>query len=456
MNIITITDSYKVSHYRQYPPNTNRVFSFFESRGGRYPDTIFFGLQYIIKKYLVGKVVSERFIQEAKELFTAHFGDSTAFNEAGWRHILEKHDGHLPIEIKAIPEGTKVPVSNVLVTAANTDPAVPWLTNYIETLLVQMWYPITVATQSYYMKKTINRFLEQTGTPELIDFKLHDFGFRGSTSVESAGIGGCAHLVNFKGTDTVEALLVAKNYYNEPMAGFSIPAAEHSTITSWGKDNELLAFKNMLEQYPKGLVAVVSDSYDIYKACENLWGKELKDMVLNRDGCLVIRPDSGDACEVLPRILDILGSKFGYEINKKGFKVLNPKVRVIQGDGITYDSLHLILSAVVNYGWSADNLAFGSGGGLLQNVNRDTQKFAFKCSAIELDGVWQNVIKTPITDMGKKSKAGVLALIKYAGLYSTVDAKTFDYDNLLKPVFRDGKLLIDQNLSEIRALALAN
>jgi nicotinamide phosphoribosyltransferase len=455
-NILLLTDSYKVSHHMQIPPGATRGFSFFESRGGRYSQVLFFGLQYLIKRYLLGQVVTEEKIIEAREFWAEHFGDPTLFNEAGWRHILEKHNGRLPIEIRAVLEGSIVSTSNVLVTVVNTDPEVPWLTNYIETLLVQLWYPTTVATQSYFMKRTILDYLEETGTPELIDFKLHDFGFRGSTSVESAGIGGAAHLVNFKGTDTVQAIRVARAYYGERMAGYSIPAAEHFTITSWGRENEVKAYRNMLRKYPKGLVAVVSDSYDIFKACSDHWGTTLREEVLGRDGVLVVRPDSGDPVAVVVKVLDILGDKFGYTVNAKGYKVLNPKIRVIQGDGIDFKSVGEILEAMKQAGWSADNVAFGSGGGLLQKVNRDTQKFAFKCSAIEVGGEWKDVLKDPVTDPGKRSKAGQLALVRDGNGHKTVTITKETVDNnLLVPVFRNGELLVDQNFSEIRARAAA-
>lgn len=451
-NILFLSDSYKVSHYRQIPPGTTKILSFFESRGGRYDHVLFFGLQYIIKKYLMGIVVTEEKIREAKELFALHFGDETLFNEEGWRYILKEHKGRLPVEIRAVREGTKVPVSNVLFVIVNTDPKVAWLTNYIEALLVQLWYPTSVATQSYFMKQTILRYLEETGTPEDIDFKLHDFGYRGSTSVESAGIGGAAHLVNFKGTDNLEALLVARRFYGEKMAGFSIPAAEHSTITSWGRKREVDAYRNILKQFPKNTVAVVSDSYNIFEACEKLWGEELKEEVLQREGVLVIRPDSGDPVTVLIKVLNILGEKFGYTFNKKGFKVLNPKVRLIQGDGIDYQSVGVILEAMKLAKWSADNIAFGSGGGLLQKLDRDTQKFALKCCAAEINGVWVDVLKDPITDTGKRSKAGPLALVHDENGYHTVRA-TEDVDDLLIPVFRNGHLLVDYTFEEIRNLA---
>lgn len=242
-NIIMLSDSYKVTHYNQYPPGVKGVYSYFESRGGRWSDIVFFGLQYILKRYLQGQQVTIEKIAEAKSFFGAHFfGNKTLFNEQGWMHILNNHAGRLPVRIKAVPEGTVVPVSNVLMTIENTDPHCWWLPNYLETLLVQVWYPSTVATNSRMSRRVLLQFLEETGDPSLIDFKLHDFGFRGSTSVESAGLGGAAHLVSFKGTDTMAALVVARDYYGEQMAGFSIPAAEHSTITSWGEENEAGAY----------------------------------------------------------------------------------------------------------------------------------------------------------------------------------------------------------------------
>jgi nicotinamide phosphoribosyltransferase len=430
-NIILMTDSYKVSHWKQYPKGTEKVYSYFESRGGKYNQVLFFGLQYIIKKYLTGVVVTKERIEEADKLFGAHLGDTTLFNKEGWQYILDNHGGKLPVEIKAVSEGTLVDTRKVLFTVENTDPKCFWLTSYLETLLEQIWYPCTIATKSYLLKRTINKFLYLTGN-DIPDFKLHDFGYRGSTSQESAGIGDAAHLVNFKGTDTIAGIRLLQKYYSADMPAFSIPAAEHSTITSWGKDNEAKAFENMLDQFPTGLVAVVSDSYDIYNACENIWGKELKGKVENRQGTLIIRPDSGDPKVIVPTLLDILGKAFGYSTNEKGFKVLPSFIRLIQGDGIDEDSLPLILVAVATSGWSADNIAFGSGGGLLQDVTRDTLKFAYKCSNITVDGQDFDVYKDPITDPGKVSKKGRFT------------------DTELQLVFKDGDLLVDQTLDEIR------
>jgi nicotinamide phosphoribosyltransferase len=440
-NIILLTDSYKLSHYKQYPAGTSQIYSYFESRGGEFEGVTFFGLQYLLKEYLEGQVVTQEKIDRADKIYAAHFGNPTLFNKAGWEYILHTHNGYLPIRIKAVAEGTVIPTHNVMLTIENTDPNCFWLTNFLETLLLQLWYPCTVATISREVKTLITKYLNETGDPTTIDFKLHDFGFRGVSSVQSAGIGGAAHLINFMGTDTVAALTFIQEYYTpDGMFGFSIPAAEHSTITSWGRDNETDAYRNMLQQYPEGLVAVVSDSYDIYNACEHIWGEVLKDEILQRNGTLVVRPDSGEPKDVVLKCTQILGEKIGFIVNEKGYKVLNPKVRIIQGDGVNYESIGEILEHLKNHGWSADNVAFGMGGALLQKVHRDTQKFAFKCSCATVNGEDRDVYKDPATDHGKKSKRGRLKLVKENETYIT-KALNEDGEDILQTVFENGKIL---------------
>lgn len=452
-NIVLLTDSYKVGHYPQYPKGTTNIYSYFESRGGMFPETVFFGLQYFLEQYLSTPVTKEM-VDEAAEFYKEHFGTDKLFNRAGWDYIVEKHNGKLPIRIKAVAEGTVVKTSNVLMTVENTDPECFWLTNYLETLLSQVWYPTTVATLSREMKKLIARYLDKTGDPNLINFKLHDFGFRGVSSVESAGLGGAAHLVNFMGTDTVAGLVLAKKHYKAGMAGFSIPASEHSTITSWGgQSGEKEAMKNMILQYGDyPIYACVSDSYDIYRACREYWGKDLKELVENAKGTLVVRPDSGIPHVVVVNCLDILGEKFGYTINNKGYKVLNPKVRLIQGDGIDYEETRKILQKMEESGWSADNVAFGMGGGLLQKLNRDTQKFAFKCSSAVVKGHLRDVYKNPITDSGKNSKRGRLSLINKDGELTTVDGSDHTNDQLTT-VYENGEIKRRYTFSEIRERA---
>ena len=453
-NIILLTDSYKVSHHVQYPKNTTKVFSYFESRGGKFKSTVFFGLQYFIKRYLT-KPITMKDINDAASVYKEHFGTDKLFNREGWEYILREHDGFLPVRIRAVPEGSRIPTHEVLMTVENTDPKCFWLTNYLETLLSQVWYPTTVATLSRYTKDLIGSYLEKTGDPELVDFKLHDFGFRGVSSVESAGLGGAAHLVNFKGTDTIAALTFLRDYYFGGCAeGFSIPASEHSTITSWGRAHELDAYRNMIKQYGDNpLYACVSDSYDIYKACSELWGSALKDEVLNANGTLVVRPDSGKPVDVVLKCLELLGEAFGTTINSKGYKVLNPKVRVIQGDGVNYEAIHDILHFMKDEGWSADNIAFGMGGGLLQKVNRDTQKFAFKCCSATVAGKEIDVYKDPVTDPGKVSKKGRLDLVLEDGVPTTVQLRN-EQDvhphTLLRTVFDTGKVFNEQTFEEVR------
>lgn len=453
-NLLLLTDSYKVTHYKQYPPKTETIYSYFESRGGEYVQTCFFGLQYFIKNYLVGKVVTQEKIDQAAKIFESHFENLEMFNRKGWEYILEKYDGHLPVKIKAVPEGSVLPYRNVLMTIENTDPNCFWLTNYLESLLVQVWYPTTVATQSYHLKKLIRNYLTKTGSTEELNFKLHDFGFRGVSSVESAGIGGAAHLVSFSGTDTLQALQTIQDYYNtNAVHGFSVPASEHSTMTSWTRNNEKAAYKNMLDQYPTGIVSVVSDSYDIFKACRDLWGDQLKDKVLARDGRLVIRPDSGDILEVILKLLGILGEAFGTTINEKGYQVLHPKIRILQGDGMDAEAIENLLEEVTKRKWSADNLIFGMGGGLLQKINRDTLKFAFKCSWAKVGEEGREVYKDPITDSGKKSKRGRLKLIMdESGNHQTVQEHQEGID-LLQTVFENGHLITEYTFEEVQANA---
>jgi nicotinamide phosphoribosyltransferase len=457
-NILLNTDSYKVSMFKQYPAGTTGVYSYIESRGGEYDTTLFFGLQAFIKEYLL-EPITQADIDVADEILTVH---GEPFNRAGWQYILDQHKGFLPLVIRAVPEGTVVPVSNVLATVENTDPECFWLTTYLETALLRaVWYPTTVATQSKSIKKVIQHYLEMTGDPTTISFKLHDFGARGVSSLESAGIGGAAHLVNFMGSDTLSGVLYAREFYNAGIAGFSIPAAEHSTITSWGRANEVDAYANMLKQFGRegSILAVVSDSYDVFNAAAKLWGEQLKEKVINSGATVVIRPDSGDPEMVCTQLVGILGQKFGYTTNNKGYKVLN-NVRLIQGDGVNERTIRNILGRFQAFGWSADNIAFGMGGALLQIVNRDTQKFAMKCSSVKIDGMWVNVQKDPVTDSGKRSKAGRVTLWTNSGgeFASSVTPPTGWSDKgiggwtcALEMVYMNGQLTKDVTFEEVRA-----
>lgn len=453
-NIILDTDSYKHSHYLQYPKGTTVVNSYVESRGGVHDRTLFFGLQAWMLKTLNTPVTLED-VDNAAWICNQH---GVPFNRAGWEHIVHEHGGLLPLLIEAVPEGSLVGTSNVLVQVRNTDPAAFWLTSFIETSLLRaIWYPTTVATNSYFAKQVMLDYLQRTSDNEpepIAQFMLHDFGARGVSSEESAALGGLAHLVNFRGTDTISALLAAKQYYREPMAAFSVPAAEHSTMTSWTQEGEGAAYANMLTQFKgSNIISIVADSYDIYGAIEHHFGGELKDQVLENAEAgsrLVVRPDSGDPVETPIRIIKKLMEKFGSQLNSKGYRVLPDYIRVLQGDGITPAVIGTALGRMEEEGLSSENIVFGMGSGLLQQVNRDSQQFAMKCSAIKVDGEWRDVFKEPKTDLAKQSKRGVLALQRTSDGYQTVRKDSAVGANELQSVYRDGQILITENLEAVR------
>ncbi|MFV9898236.1 MAG: nicotinate phosphoribosyltransferase [Rickettsiales endosymbiont of Dermacentor nuttalli] len=441
--MILNADSYKFSHYSQYPPHTTYVSSYIEARGGAFDHVLFFGLQMFLKQYLSKPIILGD-IEKVKEAVYDH---GLPFNEEGFKYILKKHKGYLPIRIEALAEGTILPVGNVLVRIENTDSKCYWLTSFIETSLLRaIWYPSLVATISWHAKQIIKEFLEESSdSQEGLRFKLHDFGARGVSSMESADIGGVSHLVNFYGTDTITSLLYAREYYGERMAGYSIPASEHSTMTAWGKENEKLAYKNMLDKFGGSgkIVAVVSDSYDIWHALDNIWGEELKEEVENHGGVLVIRPGSGDPVQVVTQVIIKLMDKFGYSTNTKGYKVLPNYLRVVQGDGMSLTTIRLILENMKSYGLSADNVIFGMGGNLLQKVGRDMIEMVMKTSAICQNNVWKDVYKEP-----------KLALVHEHNSYPTIRIDELgNKKNILVPVFQDGRLIKEYKFQEIRERA---
>ncbi len=455
-NILFLQDSYKFSHYLQYPKGTEFVNSYISPRGKvrspRFTSTMFFGLQMFIKEYLEGEVITQEMLNEAKDLIPTH---GLSLNVEGFQYIIDKHKGHLPVKIQAVREGTVLNNGNIVLQIQNTDPKCYWLTSFLETMILRgIWYPSTVATVSWSIKKLIKDFLEETADNlEGLGFKLHDFGYRGVSSHESGCIGGLSHLVNFLGTDNVGSLEYGRKYYNENCAGFSIDASEHSSITPWGKDNEVEAYRNMLKQFSsKGIFACVSDSFDIKNACENLWGGELKQEVIDSGAVVIVRPDSGDPVETPIEVVEILAEKFGTTRNTKGYLVLN-NVRVIQGDGIDYNDIKSILYGLKARGYSADNIAFGMGNNLLQNLNRDTCNFSMKCSEIVANGVKLDVQKE---SPGKVSKKGRLALVERNEELITIREDELvkgshgSEKNYLEPVFENGKLLFEENFSDIR------
>lgn len=450
-NLLLMTDSYKSSHFLQYPPGTTEMFSYLESRGGRWDETVFFGLRYVLERYLA-QPVTDAMVDEAKAILEPH---GVPFPEEGWRWLVRERGGRLPLRVRAVPEGSVVPTRNVLMTVQSTEPRCFWVAGWFETLLMRLWYPITVATTSWQVRQSILAALRRSSDdPEgEIAFKLHDFGARGVSSAESAALGGAAHLVSFQGSDTLEGVRLANTVYRHPMAAFSIPAAEHSTITSWTRAGEVDAYRNMLRQFakPGKIVAVVSDSYDLHHAVDHLWGEVLHDEVVGSGATVVIRPDSGDPTTMVLATLRSLAKRFGVQRNAKGFDVLR-HVRVIQGDGVDPTSIAAMLDAVLDAGFSASNLAFGMGGALLQKLDRDTQKFAYKCSHVVVNGEGVDVYKDPITDPGKKSKRGLLDLVRDEGGFRTVQGNAVA-GSALVTVFEDGEVKHVDDLETIRARA---
>lgn len=453
-NLILMADSYKYSHFLQYPENITYMHSYLEARE-KTGVVKFYGLQYYLKKYLT-KQITALDVQEAKEIITAH---GLMFDEAGWMYIVEHCNGYLPVKIRAVKEGTIVNGSNVLVTIESTDSKVPWVVSFVETLLMKVWYPTTVCTLSAQIKEIIENYMQKTcDTMDKLPFMLHDFGYRGASSEETAAIGGSAHLVNFMGTDTVAALSFLRRYYGATMPGYSIPASEHSSMTAWGKANEVKAYENMIKQFKNtDLFACVSDSWDFNNAVENIWAKQLKNQVEAMNANLVIRPDSGDAKENILFALKTLSEAFGYNVNEKGYKVLK-NVALIQGDGVCIKAIEEILQMMCEHGYAAENIAFGMGGALLQgnedsSINRDTHKFAIKCSAIKINDRLVDVYKSPKGSTFKQSKKGRLDLIRKDDKFVTVNINEYDgyHENSeLVEVYCDGKVKVEYTIEEIR------
>lgn len=456
MNLILpmLTDSYKVTHWKQTPPGLQRVQSYFEARYGKFAESVPVGLQYQLQRYFKGSVVQHKDIAQAQRLLTPHFGGVDHVNVDGWRHLVDDHNGRLPLHIKSIPEGTPVPVGNVLMTVDNTCDVCYWLPNYLETLLVQNWYGQAVASLSREIKKILLASLIRTGDPRKLPWKLHDFGFRGASSIESAAIGGTGHLAIFRGTDTLVALQLIDDHYGDAAAGDSIPAAEHFTITAWGELYEREAFANMLDQFPTGPVAIVSDTYDIEHAVRVHFGKSLRERILARDGVVIVRPDSGDPPEMVNDVQAGLAEAYGYERNAKGFKELDPHIAVIQGDGNNLPIIGEVIRHNELKQWSTNNYGFGMGGGLLQQVNRDEPfSSAFKANWVQKNGVGYDIYKRPKSDPRKNSKRGRLALVWRDGRMQTVREDEAHGENLLQTTFLNGEVIGPTTFRAVRERA---
>lgn len=456
---IADTDSYKFGHGLQtkFLKGMRIVgnHAYFEARkGAKYSKTAWFGLQCLLAS-LQGSVITKASVDRLEQDVNAHIGPGTC-DRTMFDHIIEKHDGRLPLQFDSAPEGSVIPVGNVLFTVINTDPACADLVSYIETFISRVWYLLTTCTISKSVKSKLIKALQKSSdNPDQVLFMLHDFMARGVSSPETAALGGVSHLVNYRGTDTFIALGLARDIYMCQLAGYSVNATQHSCMTAGGPEGEFEIIKNIIELYPAGILSMVLDSYDLKAAVLHVC-TALKDLVLSRDGKFVVRPDSGYPPEVILWVFQTLWEHFGGTINSKGFKVLNPKVGCIYGDGLTPEMIELCLQTLIDNGFET-SCVFGMGGGLGQKSNRDTQRCAYKTSAVQTeDGEWHDVFKDPASG-DKKSKAGRLKLIKLEnGEWLTVrldDPAYAAYPNELVTVFRDGEITHAWTLDEIRARA---
>jgi len=466
-------DSYKLSHIAQYPKGAKGMVSYIESRGGKHDKVLFFGLQLLIKEYFLQQLTHTH-VDNIVAFEKAHLLDNyTDDLEIALRAVVDDYNGWFPIRIRAAEEGLLIPVKNILVSVETTseDERTFALVSYFETKLVRIWSPTTVATESYAIREIILDGLKRSADDPYaeIPFKLHDFGSRGISSAEGAAFAGAGHLVSFQGSDTILAVLAANIGYNCEMSSFSIPATEHSTTTTHGRNGEEQLITQMFDSYakPGAIFATVIDSYDWVNWVQNIAPK-FKDRLDESGATWVFRPDSGHPIDTPIRVVEELAKVFGYTTNSKGYKVLN-NVRVIQGDGIDTEDVREIVQKMLNKKWSISNIGFGMGGGLLQKNNRDTQKFAMKCCALLVDDKWIDIYKDPaIYDAStlkidkkasgfKTSKPGRLELLynTQTGAYMTVptkDCEKLDYGwkKALSTVYVNGNLVKDLTLDQVR------
>lgn len=457
-NPIMRADSYKFSHAMPgvYKSGIRGMFSYLEARSKG--DTIVpFGAQMWAMKNLMTPITMDN-VNEAANFAALH---GEPFQRSGWEKVVNIYDGYLPVTIRVVPEGMRVPSQNIIASVECTDPDLFWLSSQLETNMQRgIWYPTTIASNDYKNWRAIRRFAMETSDDlSSVPFTLHDFGGRGVSSGETAEVGGAAHLVYFMGSDTIEGVRAANFYYKNQMAGFSVPASEHTVQCSfgslpWQQREYLEAMLNAFAKEGK-IVSIVMDGYDVFREVKQII--DLKDAIIATGAYVVLRPDSGDPLEIIPRLLKMLEVGFGSKINTKGFKVIN-HVGLLQGDGIDYDSMVKIMEVVTGSGFSLSNIVFGSGGGLLQKVNRDTYKFAQKASAVLIKDRWVPVFKDPVTDPGKKSKAGRLTLVKsrLTGEFRTVDMDSqidSEWEDVMVTLYDHGKLFNLSTLDEIRARA---
>ena len=457
INTLSRTDVYKMGHMEQYAPGTSRVYSYLQARSRRaYSHCAFFGLQYYLREYLhqgISHNDAERFIHRRRQVLGVSSPDVD-------RRIMALAElGYWPVEIKAVPEGTVLPVQNVLMTLESTMDDFHWAPGFLESLLLKVWYPTTCLTNSMAYRRAAEEFTRQDTR-----FLVHDFGYRSDTSEESAAISGAAHLVAFSGSDTLVAQDFIDYHYNEigqlrpPCYMSSVPATEHSVMCSYGRENEMQAFEQMLDLYPSGIVSIVSDTYSIWDVCTKIL-PALKSRILSRNGRVVIRPDSGDPVKILcgdedaeigsPAYLGVvrlLAREFGTaKLEGTPLVTLNPAVGVIYGDGMYLARYQQALVRLNSMGFDGSTLVIGVGG-ILRSGTRDTLGMAIKATEVVRDGARVPIFKDPVTDPGKKSHMGRLALRNR----ETFDMQPEGCETDLVPVFRDGCITRHFTFDEVR------
>jgi nicotinamide phosphoribosyltransferase len=476
-NPFLLTDYYKVGHIFQYPNNTSLVYSNLTPRKSRMEgveEMVFFGLQYFIKEYLVN-YFNENFFKQPKEQVINNYKrriiTSLGNHLPTYQHLEALHDlGYLPIEIKALPEGSKVPMKVPCMTLVNTKAEFYWLTNFMETILSAIvWQPCTSATIAYQYRKILDKYAAQTGmAAEFVQWQGHDFSFRGMSSLESATLSAMGHLLSFTGTDTIPAIDALETYYNanaeKELIGGSVAATEHSVMCSGSKDGELETFKRLItEVYPNGIVSIVSDTWDLWKVCTE-YLPALKQDVLARDGKVVIRPDSGDPVLIMcgnpngkteaekKGVVELLWDVFGGTTTDKGYKLLDAHIGAIYGDSITVKRATDICERLMAKGF-ASQVVFGIGSYTYQYNTRDTFGTAMKATYVVIDGEGREIFKNPITDDGtKKSATGLLKVVQENGTYVLYDKVSVaeEKEGALQTVFKDGKITKEWSLAEIR------
>jgi nicotinamide phosphoribosyltransferase len=476
MNPLLPTDGHKLGHREQYPKGTTKVYANWTPRKSRMPEidhVVFFGLQYAIRVYLIDQFDRCFFKQPKHNVLKEYkrYVDNYLATDYDISHISDLYDlGYLPIEIKALPEGTALPIRTPMFTIVNTKPAFFWITNYLETLLSSIiWQPCTSATIAKQYRKVLDQFAAETDSEnkDFVAWQGHDFSMRGMSGVESALLSGMGHTLSFSGSDTLPVIKAMERYYNadvtkEFIIG-SVNATEHSVMCAGSKDDEIGTFRRLLKTYPKGILSVVSDTWDLWKVLTH-YLPALKEAILSRDGKLVIRPDSGDPIAIIcgcdheketirKGVVELLWDEFGGSVNKQGYKVLHPKIGAIYGDSITIARATQICERLKEKGFASTNVVLGIGSFTYQYNTRDTFGFAMKATYVEVDGEGRAIFKDPITDDGtKKSAKGLIQLSLEAGHIIMKDECTpsEEKEGLLTTVFKDGKLVRETSLAEIR------